>query len=411
MAEPARAADDVDADAVEHALVRRRVGPGHDPRHAELLAEQRHEEVLLVAVRHGDEHAALGRALVLEEVDVGPVALEDEGRRQQLRQFLAPDGIRLDELQLEAARRLEALRHHLPDRAAPDDHQVAAVDVVAAREARGEAAHAPAVAHAEHAVAGLDAGVAARQEHLPGASHAHEHDPVGHPGLAHGLAGHGRRALHRVLEQLDAAVLEKLDVECARRLDDADDLAGQPLLRPDHDIDAERQREGPLAPLEGEQPVAPVEEADGAGGAEALGRHAPDEVALVLEGAGDERVGLPDAGLAEGLRRRHGPVEGLDVEPLEARGGDVVADEQHHLVRGHERLGEPQCDVVVATDHDPHPRMVPRANASPPRWAGCQVTSHVATSGNPRARAYDRTCSTYNSARSCAQTVTTAVPR
>src|SRR5690606_31873483 len=79
----------VDADTGEQLAV---PGPAHTCYHlgdAQLFADQGHQEVVAVVICDGHHHVGVFDALLLEKLDVSPVAAQYQCVRQPLRQLLA----------------------------------------------------------------------------------------------------------------------------------------------------------------------------------------------------------------------------------------------------------------------------------------------------------------------------------
>ena len=112
---------DIDADTFEQPSI---VGPAdssNDARHAELPTEERRQQVFLVVVDHRDQHVALANIFALQEREIRPVALQDQGALQPRSEQLATSRVALDHSQLDTALSIKALGQAEPDVATADD--------------------------------------------------------------------------------------------------------------------------------------------------------------------------------------------------------------------------------------------------------------------------------------------------
>ena len=242
----------VDADALEDAPVRRRRHARDDLRDAKLPPQQRREQVLLVAVGHRDESAGVAHLLRLEQVDVAAVAVQHERALENLRDLAAPVEVVFDELHPRRRVELHRPREAQPDRAAADDHHLAAplVRQVLGDEPR-QLVHRLRAPHEVDAVAIGENALAARHEPLVAARDRDDEDAGRQrPDLHQRPVHDGQLPAQAVLEEADLPARELADVRRAGHGQDLLDLVGEHARWPDNAVDTElgRRADGRAVP-------------------------------------------------------------------------------------------------------------------------------------------------------------------
>ena len=347
---------DVDGSALHQVGIGAPVDDRQHALGAQPLGQQARHDVVLVVARQADEEIHVVHVLVAEQLLVGGVAVEHQHARAELRaQVLAALAVGLDHLQLQLL--LHLARQAQADLAAAGHHQPLHGPVALAQRAQHGADVLGGGEH-EDFVAGLDARGAVEHRHhgvLPVDGHdAHVH-------ARHQVRDLGQRVLHQRpaghrahRDQAHQAVRELQHLQRLGVLDELADVGRHRLLGADQLVDREALAVHQLAAVD---ELGAAHARDGGRHVEAqLGHLAGHQVGLVQRRAGDQQVGVLDAGFLEhaGLHAVAG--HGAQVQPLLQLGqtGDVGVDDGDVVLLGHQALGHALAHAARAQDQDLH---------------------------------------------------------
>ncbi len=378
---------DVDLRAVHQVGVGAAVDERQYPTRAHALGEQAGHDVVLVVVGEGEEQVHLFDAFVAEQVFVGGIPVQHEHLRGQHRsQFRAAIGIRLQDLDVEAALLRQLAREPQPHPAAarnhdaahrPRRHTAALVqrrehprdlltggeyeDFITGLDASG--------AVAGHETVGLFRKAAVDRDHAHGdigstgahVGDAHAHDRCAGPGPDRGQAGTAARELPH---------LQGLGI-----LDELADVTREGLFRADDAV----HRQALLA----EQRATPLVAGAEARGAHArdarghveeqLGDLAADQVGFIERGAGDEQVGIRGSGLGQHFRIDAAADDTAQVETRlqVAQAPGVGVDDGDVVLLGHQAVGHALAHAARAQDDDLHLARTEEGGSAPAAVRSC----------------------------------------
>ena len=305
---------DVDQTAFDQVDIGGSIDQRHDLLGAHALGQHRRQDIGFVVVGEGAKHVHRLDILFQQQVGVGGVAEQDDGRIQHRRQLACPFRKRLDHLDLVVA--LHQPRELPSDIAAAGEHD-ALVRLFQLAHFRNDGRDVFARGEKENLVAGLDDAFGGWLDRLAFAKYRrHAHIDLRH-NLAHGLQlppHHQAPVISLDRHQLYPALGKIEHLHRARMLDQVVDVVGNQRFRADHDVYRDR--------ILGEQSRAT--QVFRRANARDLGWRvknrrrdlACDHIDLVTIGQRDQHVGIVGAGIFEQPRVGAVTANRAQIQPI-----------------------------------------------------------------------------------------------
>ena len=346
----------IDPDPLKEGRITDIAHPGDDPFATELFHQERTEQIFFIVVGDADGHVAIADRLALEQFDIGAVPLEDQTFFQVVGQVDAAVAVVLDQLDANAGL-FEFFREHETDAAAADDGRGLDLVHVLKHLCRQDIERRTG-AHEHHLVIGLNGGGPIGNEQAVVAGDADD-EHVLRKGTIHdpSVTDNGV-LLDAILEHLGLAMGEILHIDGIGHGNNAEDILGEQLFRPDNGVDIVLALVSVLRErVEVAVQFHPPHKADGLGLGDLLGGPAGHDIGLVDQGTGDKKIGLGSIGTFQDLNIGAVARNETDIEIVEFVGQSVEIIDNGYIVFAVQLRGHHVADFGCTVDENIHKRI------------------------------------------------------